>query len=266
MDQMQPEELIDCRFCFDFDELGWFGHQIRVFLLGTFSWRFNELAQTRRRPRGRGRIHWRDYISHLGWGHLGFPKEEPESLATSCVDGYLCDLSTDKWKLMDGIHSDEASGACPTSFGPTSNNFKDSSWRFTELAQTRRRPRGRARIHWRDYISHLGCGHLGFPKEEPESLATPCLDDYLCDLSTDKWKLMDGIHSDEASGACPTSFGPTSNNFKDSSACGSGRQLERSKGDGGMEESRPVEEVKEGAVCLGPAVAQGDKSDHRLSS
>lgn len=31
---------------------------------------------TGRRPRGRPRIHWRDYISHLAWEHLRIPREE----------------------------------------------------------------------------------------------------------------------------------------------------------------------------------------------
>jgi len=36
---------------------------------------------TGRRPRGRPRTRWRDYISILAWKHLGIPQEELESVA-----------------------------------------------------------------------------------------------------------------------------------------------------------------------------------------
>ena len=36
---------------------------------------------TGRRPRGRPRTRWRNYISHLAWERLGIPQEELESVA-----------------------------------------------------------------------------------------------------------------------------------------------------------------------------------------
>jgi len=36
---------------------------------------------TGRRPRGRPRTHWRDYISHLAWECLWISQEELESVA-----------------------------------------------------------------------------------------------------------------------------------------------------------------------------------------
>jgi len=53
-------------------QLRWFGHLIRIPL---------EVFQARptgRRPRGRPRTRWRDYISLLAWERLGIPQEELE--------------------------------------------------------------------------------------------------------------------------------------------------------------------------------------------
>ncbi len=61
-------------------QLRWFGHLIRMppghLPVGVF-W----ACPTSRRPRGRPRTCWRDYISHLAWECLGIPPEELESVA-----------------------------------------------------------------------------------------------------------------------------------------------------------------------------------------
>jgi len=41
---------------------------------------------TGRRPRGRPRTHWRDYVSLLAWEHLGISLEELESVAGEMSD------------------------------------------------------------------------------------------------------------------------------------------------------------------------------------
>jgi len=58
-------------------QLRWFGHLIRMRLpLEVFRAR-----PTGRRPRGRPRTRWRDYISRLAWECLGISQEELESVA-----------------------------------------------------------------------------------------------------------------------------------------------------------------------------------------
>ena len=54
-------------------QLRWFGHLIRMppgcLLVEVF-----EASPTGRRPRGRPRTRWRDYISLLTWERLGYPR------------------------------------------------------------------------------------------------------------------------------------------------------------------------------------------------
>jgi len=45
---------------------------------------------TGRRPRGRPRTRWRDYVSWLAWEHLGVPPKELEEVAGTGTFGFLC--------------------------------------------------------------------------------------------------------------------------------------------------------------------------------
>ncbi len=66
---------------------------------------------TGRRPRGKPRTRWRDYISHLAWERLGIPQEELENFAGEKVGATLlgpqpprpCSTWMDGW--MDGFGS-----------------------------------------------------------------------------------------------------------------------------------------------------------------
>jgi len=42
---------------------------------------YSTVSPTGRRPRGRPRTRWRDYVSRLAWERLGIPQEEVESVA-----------------------------------------------------------------------------------------------------------------------------------------------------------------------------------------
>ncbi len=53
---------------------------------------------TGRRPQGRPRTGWRDYISHLAWECLGIPPEELENVAGE----------RDVWTTLAGCHYDTA--------------------------------------------------------------------------------------------------------------------------------------------------------------
>jgi len=87
-------------------QLRWFGHLIRM-PPGCLPLEVSRARLTGRRPRGRPRTRWRDYISHLAWEHLGVPQEELESVAGERDVWGLClaccphDLDPDKWMKMD---------------------------------------------------------------------------------------------------------------------------------------------------------------------
>ncbi|KAK3530122.1 hypothetical protein QTP86_014798 [Hemibagrus guttatus] len=55
---------------------------------------------TGKRPRGRPRTHWRDYVSRLAWEHLGVPLEELEE-----VSGIGCELEEKErfWSELDEV-------------------------------------------------------------------------------------------------------------------------------------------------------------------
>ena len=58
-----------------------------------------------RRPRGRPRTRWRDYVSRLAWEHLGVPPEELEEVAGTGTSGFLCSSCCPhdpKRQIMDG--------------------------------------------------------------------------------------------------------------------------------------------------------------------
>lgn len=50
----------------------WFGHQVRM-PPRRLPVQLYRAHPTERRPRGRLRTHWKDYISRLGWERLGIP-------------------------------------------------------------------------------------------------------------------------------------------------------------------------------------------------
>ena len=58
----------------------WFGHLIRM-PPGRLPGEAFRACPTGRRPRGRPRTRWRDYVSRLAWEHLGIPREELDEVA-----------------------------------------------------------------------------------------------------------------------------------------------------------------------------------------
>ena len=61
-------------------QLRWFRHLTRM-PPGRLPLEVFRARPTGRRPRGRPRTRWRDYISLLAWEHLGIPQEELDSVA-----------------------------------------------------------------------------------------------------------------------------------------------------------------------------------------
>jgi len=61
-------------------QLRWFGHLIRT-PPGRLPLEVFQAPPTGRRPRGRPRTRWRDYISQLAWERLGIPQNELENVA-----------------------------------------------------------------------------------------------------------------------------------------------------------------------------------------
>ena len=61
-------------------QLRWFGHLIRM-SPGRLPLEVFRARPTGRRPRGRPRARWRDYISLLAWERLGIPQGELEGVA-----------------------------------------------------------------------------------------------------------------------------------------------------------------------------------------
>ncbi|KAI3354190.1 hypothetical protein L3Q82_018725, partial [Scortum barcoo] len=97
-------------------QLRWLGHLFRM-PPGRLPREVFQACPTGRRPRGRPRTRWRDYVSWLAWERLGIPckKSWRKYLGSGksgylCLDCYLRDLVPDKrWKMdgwMDGWMSD----------------------------------------------------------------------------------------------------------------------------------------------------------------
>ncbi len=61
-------------------QLRWFRHLARV-PPGRLPLEVFRARPTGRRPQGRPRTHWRDYISHLAWERFKIPQEELKSVA-----------------------------------------------------------------------------------------------------------------------------------------------------------------------------------------
>ena len=87
-------------------QLRWFGHLVRM----PPGCRPREVFQAHpagKRPRGRPRTRWRDYISSLAWERLGIPQSElvdegKGTFGALCWNCYLRDPTTDKREKMDG--------------------------------------------------------------------------------------------------------------------------------------------------------------------
>ena len=61
-------------------QLRWFGHLVRM-PTGRLPWEVFQARPVGRRPRGRPRTRWRDYISTLAWERLGIPPSELVNVA-----------------------------------------------------------------------------------------------------------------------------------------------------------------------------------------
>ncbi|KAK3555164.1 hypothetical protein QTP86_010048 [Hemibagrus guttatus] len=61
-------------------QLRWLGHLFRM-PLGRFPGEVFWACPTGKRPRGRPRTRWRDYVSRLAWERLGVPPEELEEVS-----------------------------------------------------------------------------------------------------------------------------------------------------------------------------------------
>jgi hypothetical protein len=61
-------------------QMRWFGHLIRM-PPGRLPGEVFRARPTGRRPRGRPRTRWRDYVSRLAWERLGVPREELDEVA-----------------------------------------------------------------------------------------------------------------------------------------------------------------------------------------
>ncbi|KAK3545823.1 hypothetical protein QTP70_015266, partial [Hemibagrus guttatus] len=61
-------------------QLRWLGHLFRM-PLGRLPGEVFQACPTGKRPRGRPRTRWRDYVSRLAWEHLGVPPEELEDMS-----------------------------------------------------------------------------------------------------------------------------------------------------------------------------------------
>lgn len=66
--------------CVERSQLRWFGHLVRM-PPGRLLREVFQACPAGRRPRGRPRTRWRDYISNLAWEHLGIPQSELVNVA-----------------------------------------------------------------------------------------------------------------------------------------------------------------------------------------
>ena len=66
--------------CIKRSRLRWFGHLVRM-PPGRFPWEVFQARPAGRRPQGRARTRWRDYISTLAWERLRIPQSELVNVA-----------------------------------------------------------------------------------------------------------------------------------------------------------------------------------------
>ena len=75
------EELrVELLLCVERSQLRWFGHLVRM-PPGRLPREVFQARPAGRRPRGRPRTRWRDYISTLAWEGLGIPQSELANVA-----------------------------------------------------------------------------------------------------------------------------------------------------------------------------------------
>ena len=75
--------------CVERSQLRWFGHLVRM-PPGRLPREVFQACPAGRRPRGRPRTRWRDYISALAWERLGIPQAELVDVARERDGGVLC--------------------------------------------------------------------------------------------------------------------------------------------------------------------------------
>lgn len=94
--------------CIKRSRLKRFGHLARM-PPGCFNWEVFWACPTRKRPQGKPRTCWRDYISHLAWESLGMPQNELEDATGerdvwgSLLDRLPRDPISDKGKTMAAL-------------------------------------------------------------------------------------------------------------------------------------------------------------------
>ncbi|CAB1457291.1 unnamed protein product [Pleuronectes platessa] len=69
-----------------------FGHLVRM-PTGRLPWEVFQARPVGRRPRGRPRTRWRDYISTLAWERLGIPPSELVNVAREREGAWLAERS-----------------------------------------------------------------------------------------------------------------------------------------------------------------------------
>ncbi|KAK3550423.1 hypothetical protein QTP86_025157 [Hemibagrus guttatus] len=83
-------------------QLRWLGHLFQMHP-GRLPGEVFRACPTGKRPRGRPRTHWRDYVSRLAWERLGVPPEELEEVSEEREVWVCCprDPAPDKRKTMN---------------------------------------------------------------------------------------------------------------------------------------------------------------------
>ncbi len=92
-------------------QLRWLGHLFRM-PPGCLPGEVFRASPTGKRPWGRPRTRWRDYVSRLACDRLGIPRRSKRKCLGRGKSGRLCldccprDLASDKWKMMNGWKHD----------------------------------------------------------------------------------------------------------------------------------------------------------------
>ncbi|KAK0147969.1 putative uncharacterized transposon-derived protein F52C9.6 [Merluccius polli] len=76
----RSSELDLLLLCIERSQMRWLGHLVRM-PPGRLPGEVFRAHPTGRRPRGRPRTRWRDYVSRLAWERLGIPQEELDEVA-----------------------------------------------------------------------------------------------------------------------------------------------------------------------------------------
>ena len=78
--RVQAAEMSFLLLYLERSQLRWFGYLVRM-PTGCLPWEVFQARPVGRRPRGRPRTRWRDYISTLAWERLGIPPSELVNVA-----------------------------------------------------------------------------------------------------------------------------------------------------------------------------------------